>query len=171
MAIRVYQHSPTVINALPSNLYGADWLQINQKQIDEPVSVFVNEDMDVFIGYKKSALIAEPNKMSGNTNTEIVTDEKGGTVYEVFKQRYKKNSEVMLNVNEQNIIAFLPVNNMQPAYDLKPIVQYKTNVVKLSEGAGKDSPTEDIVQFLKLIMKLVSNILFKSGQPTFIPSL
>lgn len=136
---KLYQHSVISFNSLPSNLYGADWLQINQKQIDEPVSVFVNENMDVFIGYKKSDLIAEPSKMFGNTNTEVVTDEKGGTVYEVFKQRYKKNSEVILHVNEQNIIAFVPVNKMQPAYDLKPITQYKANVVKLSDGAIKDS--------------------------------
>ncbi|TAH05596.1 MAG: glycoside hydrolase family 2, partial [Sphingobacteriales bacterium] len=32
-----------------------------------------------------------------------------------------------------------PANNMQPAYDLKPITQYKNNVVKLSESAIKDS--------------------------------
>ena len=136
---KVYLHSPVSFNSLPSNLYGADWLQINEKQIDEPVSFIANEDVDVFIGYKKSALVAEFSKMPGNTNTEIVTDEKSGTVYEVFKQRYKKGSDVMLNVNEQNIIALVPVNNMQPAYDLKPITQYKANVVKLSEGAVKDS--------------------------------
>ena len=28
---------------------------------------------------------------------------------------------------------------MQPAYDLNPITQYKTNVVKLSDGVAKDS--------------------------------
>ena len=136
---KVSLYSPISFNALPSNLYGADWLQINEKQIDEPVSFIVNEEVDVFVGYKKSALIGEIPNMSGSTNTEIVTDERGSTVYEVFKQRYKKDSDVILNVNEQNIIAFAPVNNMQPAYDLKPITQYKTNVVKLSDGAIKDS--------------------------------
>ncbi|MGB3007577.1 MAG: malectin domain-containing carbohydrate-binding protein [Chitinophagaceae bacterium] len=136
---KVYQHSTISFNALPSNLYGADWLQINQKQIDEPVSFMVNEDVDVFIGYKKTKNIFEGSKMLENTKTEIVTDENGGTVYEIFKQRYKRHSEVMLNVNEQNIIALVPVNNMQPAYDLKPIVQYKTNVVKLTEGVNQDS--------------------------------
>ena len=55
---KVYQHSPTSFNVLPSNLYGADWLQIIQKEIDEPVSFIVYEDVDVFVGYKKSALAA-----------------------------------------------------------------------------------------------------------------
>jgi beta-galactosidase len=44
-----------------------------------------------------------------------------------------------MNLNSDFIIAIQPSNNMQPAYDLKPITQYKTNVVKISEGAIKDS--------------------------------
>jgi hypothetical protein len=31
-----------------------------------------------------------------------------------------------------------PVTKMQPAYDLKPITQYRSNVVKVSEGVVKE---------------------------------
>lgn len=136
---KLYEHSVISFNSLPSGLYGADWLQVNQKQIDELISVIVNEDMDVLVGYKKSALVDESNIMSGKTNTEILTDEKEGTVYQIFKQRYKKGSEVVLNANEQNIIAFVPVTDMQPAYDLKPVTQFRTNAVKPNESIVKDS--------------------------------
>jgi hypothetical protein len=160
---KIYMYSPVSFNNLPSNLYGADWLQINEKQIDEPVSFMVNKEMDVFVAYKKSVLLADPNKIPGNTNTEIVTDEKGGTVYEVFKQRYKKDTEVILNVNEQNIIALVPVNNMQPAYDLKPITQYKTNVVKLVEGAFKDSANGRYCAVVKTSNPTTIDYLIQTG--------
>ncbi|MBP6432130.1 MAG: DUF4982 domain-containing protein, partial [Ferruginibacter sp.] len=136
---KLYSHSTITFNSLPSNLYGANWLQINEKQIDEPISFFVNEDVDVFIGLKKAHKIFEVNQFFENTNTEIVTDENGGTVYAVYRKRFKKGSEVSLDINEQGIIAIVASNNMQPAYDLKPITQYKANVVKLSNGAIKDS--------------------------------
>jgi hypothetical protein len=37
------------------------------------------------------------------------------------------------------IIALQPLTKMQPAYDLKPITQYKTNVAKLGGGAIKEN--------------------------------
>jgi hypothetical protein len=35
-----------------------------------------------------------------------------------------------------------PVTKMQPAYDLKPIVQYRGNVARMSEGVLKENFTE-----------------------------
>ncbi len=136
---KLFQHSTSSFNNLPSNLFGADWLQINQKQIDEPISFFANEDIDVFIGNKKSNSYFESSHLFIKTNTSIITDENGGTVYDVYKGQFKKNTEVSLNLNEQYIIAIQPPNKMQPAFDLKPITQYKTNVVKISSGVILDS--------------------------------
>ena len=43
------------------------------------------------------------------------------------------------NGAEAIIVHYSHVTNMQPAYDLKPITQYKTNVAKLSDGVVKET--------------------------------
>ena len=46
---------------------------------------------------------------------------------------------VDLPVDNLLFFSYLPVSNMQPAYDLKPLTQYRTNVAMVGEGITKDS--------------------------------
>jgi hypothetical protein len=73
-----------------------------------------------------------------NTGTEIVTDENGGTVYTVYRKLYPKNEKVIIEVPATCMVIRQPANTMQPAYDLKPITSYKTNVSMLSGDVQKE---------------------------------
>ncbi|QNA45671.1 malectin domain-containing carbohydrate-binding protein [Lacibacter sediminis] len=122
-------------NSLPSNLYGADWIQLNTAQ-NQTITFVPTMELDVFLAVKKSAAQPPAGEL---TKTELITDEGGGTVYNVYRKRYAKNEKVSLSIDQNAVLAFLPVNKMQPAYDLKPITPYRTNVAIISEGVAKDS--------------------------------
>jgi hypothetical protein len=133
----------TQFHSLPSNLYGAEWLRLPYKVSDTTISFHVNEEADVFIGIDKS-LLSLPDwlKQYELVNTEIETDEKGGKKFLVYRKRFVKGSIVNLpgtayNVSKYHVIV-RPVTNMQPAYDLKPITSYRTNVAVISEGVKKE---------------------------------
>lgn len=128
-------------NKLPSNLFGTDWIQFGKRELTKYISFKVTEATDLFIGLDKNAALFPVDLLDGyeNTNTEIVTDEGGGKTYTVYRKRFSKNSIVQLKVDNSFLVMKQPVSNMQPAYDLKPITQYKTNVVILSDGVIKDS--------------------------------
>jgi len=138
---RQFSDTNIQFNSLPSNLFGADWIQFSKRELSKNFSFTVTEATDIFIGIGKDAL-QFPNHLREdyeNTKTEIVTDERGGETYTVYRKRFSKNSIVQLNVDNLFIVMKQPVSNMQPAYDLKPITQYKTNVAKSGEGVTKET--------------------------------
>ncbi|MBS1654982.1 MAG: hypothetical protein JSU05_09065 [Bacteroidetes bacterium] len=78
-------------------------------------------------------------KQFENVQSQIVTDEYGGTVYNVYRKRFSKNDTVSLQMNTDRIICMLPVSNMPPAYDLKPVKAYKTDVAITENGVTKEN--------------------------------
>lgn len=122
-------------NSLPSNLYGANWIQLNSAQ-KQTITFVPTIELDVFLAIRKSATQPPAGEL---TKTELITDEGGGTAYNVYRKRYAKDEKVSLSIDENAVLAFLPVNKMQPAYDLKPITPYRTNVAIIGEGVVKDS--------------------------------
>ena len=116
---------------LPSNLYGADWLQLRNKSVADKISFTAKEDLDLFIAAKQS--VQQPTGAEF-TKTEIITDEAGGTSYNLYRKRLLKDQTTTVELNQHSLLAFLPVNNMQPAYDLKPVTPYRTNVAIIGEG-------------------------------------
>jgi beta-galactosidase len=131
-----YNKEAIQFNSLPSNLFGADWIQLNNKTQKQTVSFVPTIELDIFLAVKKSATQPPAGEL---TKTELITDEEGGAVYNVYRKRYAKDEKVNLTVDQNVVLAFLPVNKMQPAYDLKPITPYRTNVAVIGEGVVKDS--------------------------------
>ncbi len=131
-----YANETIQFNSLPSSLFGADWIQLNNKIKKQTVRFIPTIDLDVFLAVKKSSIQPSSGEL---TKTELITDEGGGTVYNVYRKRYLKNENVNLSIDQNSILAYLPVNHMQPAYDLNPITAYRTNVAIISEGVVKDS--------------------------------
>jgi beta-galactosidase len=136
---KVFANDKIQINNLPSNLFGAYWVQLNSAEEKRVFEYTAYLPVDLFVAKKKNS--SDTFKLKGleNTNSQIVTDENDGTYYSVYRRSLAKGEAVLMNLNSDFIIAMQPANNMQPAYDLKPTTQYKTNIVKLNEGAVKDS--------------------------------
>ena len=131
----------TQFNSLPSNLFGADWIQFSKKGSSKLISFIITEEADIFIGIAKDARQFPVYLFEGyeNSKTEIITDEDGGRSYAVYRKRFPKNSIVQLNIDNSFLVMISPVTNLQPAYDLKPITQYKTNVAKLGKDVLKEN--------------------------------
>ncbi|MBL7737999.1 MAG: DUF4982 domain-containing protein [Chitinophagaceae bacterium] len=134
-----YTEEEIHFNSLPPQLYGADWVSFRNRKDKRTIGFITKRPTDVFVasakGLPKPAAIADFE----NTGTEIITDEQGGTIYPVFRKRFEKDVTVSLDISPDCIVAMQPVSNMQPAYDLKPVTQYRANTAKLSEGSVKDS--------------------------------
>jgi len=137
---RQYSDANIVFNSLPSNLFGADWMQFSKRKTLKSFSFNVPGGTDVFIGLHKDVLHSL-QLLDGfeNTKTEIITDENEGKNYTVYRKRFSKNFVVELDIDNSMLVMRQPATNMQPAYDLNPITQYKTNVAKMGEGVSKES--------------------------------
>ncbi|MEO8406250.1 MAG: malectin domain-containing carbohydrate-binding protein, partial [Chitinophagaceae bacterium] len=142
MDIGNHQYSDTsfAIHSLPPVLYGADWMQFSRKP-GNPIAFQLADKADVFIAIDKNS-INKPAWLKGyeDTQTEMETDENAGKKYEVFRKRFPKDA--IINIEHSRVVGaimILPVTNMQPAYDLKPVNSYKTNVASISSGIKKET--------------------------------
>ena len=134
---KLYTEDTLLINSLPSFLSGTGWIQFrNKSSVDPPIVFKQFHDTYVYVAVKKDS---EPVKGFENVNAEIITDENGGTVYAVYRKFSPADSILTVQYGAEAIIALQPVTKMQPAYDLKPIVQYRVNVAKLSKGVLKEN--------------------------------
>lgn len=136
---KVFANGTARFNSLPSNLFGASWVQLNSKNEARLFNYRAYDSSELYVCV--SDAIQNNISLAGfeNTHTQIVTDEMGTTAYQVYRKLLLKGDTIRMNLNAGVILCLKPVSNMQPAYDLKPITQYRANVVKLGEGASKDS--------------------------------
>ena len=128
-----FANADVQFNSLPSNLYGADWFQANKQSLRKNISFTITEDADVFIASNNEKL--KPIGFE-NTSAQIITDENAGKRYTVFRKRFQKNAKV--EIADSLLVMLLPATTMQPAYDLKPVTQYKTNVARVAGGVRKE---------------------------------
>jgi len=133
---RLYTDENIKFNSIPPVLFGADWMQFANKQVKISVTFQPRKESYIYVAQKKDS---EPAKGFENVNDEIITDENGRTAYKVYRRLCHADSIMVISYGAEAIIAVQPASKMQPAYDLKPITQYKTNVVKLIDGVVKDS--------------------------------
>ncbi len=133
---KLYRDDIIIINSLPPFLFGAAWIQFHYKNAGGPIAFRPHEDTYIYVALRQNS---EAVKGFENVNAEIITDENGGTNYTVYRKLCPGDSLIEVPYGAEAIIALQPASKMQPAYDLKPITQYKTNVVKFSDGVEKDS--------------------------------
>lgn len=136
---RVYAKDNIHFRALPSGLYGADWLQFSapaSARSGNCTSFKLLADADVFVAWNKPT-DQVPGALAGfeDIKSEIETDELSANRYEVYRKRFRANSVVRLCAP---MMMLQPATQMQPAYDLKTVTAYRANVVALSEGAVKE---------------------------------
>lgn len=140
---KVFANGNILFNSLPSNLFGAYWVQLDSINRTEEFSYEEYQNTDLFFAVKKGFNDKDIFNHYENTNTQIVTDENGGTVYNVYKKRLAKGDSISLEIDSNIIVCMQPVSNMQPAYDLKPTVSYRPATAKLiGQGLSKSTINE-----------------------------
>ena len=131
-----YADENIAFNSIPSVLFGADWIRFANKQIKRSVTFQPRKDSYIYVALKQDK---ELPKDFENINASIVTDENEGTVYNVYRKYCHADTMLKVLYGAEAILAWQPINKMQPAYDLKPITQYRANVVKVSNGILKEN--------------------------------
>jgi hypothetical protein len=93
--------------------------------LHDPVYFTLLQDADVFVSDNQGGY--------ENTGTEIETSD--GIKIPVFRKRFTKGTRVEV---KGPVIILLPATQMQPAYDLKTVMAYRTNVAIVSAGVEKE---------------------------------
>ena len=140
---QVYADAPAQFSALPSALFGAEWLQLSAPATGPatpPKTTFqVSAAADVYVALAASQP-QRPDwlKPYEDTKTTLETDEAGGRSYRVFRQRWPAGATVALGPGRY-LVAANRASTIEPAYDLKPITGYKPATARLSgPGVGKE---------------------------------
>lgn len=136
---RLFEDNNIRFNSLPPVLYGSGWIRFKNRDIKREMIFGDTTALDLYIAVQHP----EQNKdrLTGfeNTNTTIVTDEQGGKTYTVFRKQIPAWNSVSVWAGGDMIIMQQRAGRMQPAYDLKPVTPYRSNVAQISEGIMKDS--------------------------------
>jgi len=147
-----FKESEIQFSSIPSNLYGATWLQ-PLKVSKESLQFKVRDEADVFVGTVNAT--DQPEGFE-NTNTTIVNtrDQR----FAVYRKRLKAGAELTMSFTPE-FIAIVPPSNLAPAYDLKTVTSYKAVDAKLiGQHIGKkvmmdkervvfNQPSGDALQF------------------------
>lgn len=157
---RQYKDKNILFRNLPSNLFGATWLQMNAATPAQQTTFIVNDTCDVFVAVPKS--IQQPlSWLAGfeNTGTTIETDENSSTVYIVYRKRIDRGQQFSIRDARKlprHIVAVVPVTHIQPAFDLKQLKSYRADVSIFSDGIRRDSIGGRLVASVK--SNVLSNI-------------
>lgn len=122
-----YADKGIYFNALPSALFGAEWIQ---NRSDEAVikQFKVTRDADVYVALDATTKDM-PVWLEHYENTKTTLKNSGGQVFNVYKKGYLKGENVTTGMPQAKTamytVAVLPKTNMQPAYDLKIVTTYK----------------------------------------------
>jgi beta-galactosidase len=135
---KLFSDDSIVYQLLPSNLYGADWLQVSKRYNRDPISFTVLQETDVFVAwpYHDRRAIDDLNDYE-DLGTFIQTNQtfhlsEAPVLYKVSRKRFPKGSRVTVT---RPMVMLLPAEKMQPAYDLKSVKAYRANGAAISGGA------------------------------------
>ncbi len=135
-----YQNSTVAFSSLPPVLFGADWIKFPEHLSANDLTGinFTNlEPADVFIAFNK--LSQKPSWLHDYEDTKTTLANNARKEFNVYRKRFAKAELVKLGSNgaESNqmyTVMVLPISDLQPAYDLKPISNYKAANMQLNDG-------------------------------------
>ncbi|MGI4867782.1 MAG: malectin domain-containing carbohydrate-binding protein [Janthinobacterium lividum] len=137
-----YTNSPIAFSALPSALFGAEWLRrplpvVAASSAKEEATFTVTVPADVYVALDARQL-ARPAwlKEYEDTKTTLATDEAAGRLFRVYRRRFAAGAAVPLGAGgPPYLVAVQRATTIEPAYDLKAVVGYKPVAARLT-GSG-----------------------------------
>lgn len=133
-----YADAAVQFSSLPSNLFGADWIQWG-KQYDQQQNNLATwkmaKDADLFIGW--DAATSLPNWMQGFQHTQEWVENDAGHRFDVYQKAVTAGETIVLGPNagkQMYLVVLKPKTLIEPAYDLKPIQSSKAVNGKYQAG-------------------------------------
>ena len=146
-----YLNSEATFSALPSDLYGAEWIKVPQQagkaSVSPQASFTLAEDADVYVAIDATES-QKPSWLKDfrNTNTYIESSLNGGHKFLVYHNHLPKGAKVELGnpgKGPMYTVAVVKASQMDPPYDLKPSTRYKAPEARLiGEGVEMDIENE-----------------------------
>lgn len=144
---QVFNTEKIQINQLPSNLFGADWIQLKDRNTVDNISFSTSTETDLYLAAKGNMRMKD---FGESTNTEMITDEEGGATYYLYHKRVAAGKEIQLSLDQNNLLMAMASNHMQPAYDLKTVLSFKPLQAKIwGEAIRTSVNTRDAIQFMQ----------------------
>ncbi|OON69914.1 glycoside hydrolase family 2 [Hymenobacter sp. CRA2] len=141
--LQPYSDAPATVSALPSALFGAEWLRRPVKPVSSatPVTFQVTTAADVYVGIE-ARQTARPDWLKDyeDTKTTLGINQAGPQAFRMYRRRFAAGATVTLGADPPGsvnpyLVAVGRASNIEPAYDLKAVTGYKPAAAKLS-GSG-----------------------------------
>ncbi|HEX2630245.1 MAG TPA: malectin domain-containing carbohydrate-binding protein, partial [Chitinophagaceae bacterium] len=140
---RIFTDSNVRIVSLPPALFGADYLRVKSKQWKGRLDPSVLTLSDLYVAINAKTTPAEKwLKDFEDTKTTLTTDAATDAQYKVYRKRVDANRRISLHDPSPStppIVMLVPVATMPPAFDLKTVTPYRTNVAVVSNGVVKEN--------------------------------
>ena len=135
---KIYFEGEGVFHQLPPVLYGSDWIRFIRNDSTEKDTYTVTRETDLYIGVRDLMSLPAEWKDFETLNSWIETAEGSLVRYRLYKKRIKAGT-TLKDIRPGFLYILREADNMQPAYDLKPVTQYRAAAVPLNETILKDS--------------------------------
>jgi beta-galactosidase len=132
-----FSDAPATFSALPSALYGAEWLRGPSKPGAAGGTFSVTTQADVYVALD-TRQTTRPAWLTEYEDTKTTLETDGTTVptFRLYRKRFPANATVTFGPNSSPyIVAVNRASTIEPAYDLKPTTGYKPATARLI-GSG-----------------------------------
>jgi hypothetical protein len=135
---KTYAEGKEVFHQLPAELYGCDWIRFLGKDPADTAVYTVTKETDLYIGVPGTMPLPGVWKGFEQLNTFIETVADSLLRYQLFRKRLPAGTRLDA-LSPGYLYILREADRMQPAFDLKPVTQYRAAAVQLNEGIRKDS--------------------------------
>jgi len=151
---QVYQTSSHQFNALPPVLFGADWFRPQSNLVSGNIQFKGISATTVYLALPAGNTL--PDGFADTKEQLIIVNNNEVNRYRVVKKEYAALQPADIYLTGGALLFLHPAIDMQPAYDLKPIVQYRAKQVAQFSGASRQTiqNRECIVATSDAVMKI-----------------
>lgn len=121
---------------LPSNFYGADWIQTSGEGLKN-ATFEVTAEADVFVALKNGTAL--PASLKTFEDYKTVLKNSNFEEFKVYRKRFNAADKVNISSLAAGTytIATIQASSLQPAFDLKTVTSYKAFQTKVAKGVKK----------------------------------
>lgn len=148
-----YSDSEIVFTQLPSEVFGADYIQFSSKEKMVSGTFIAKEDSNVFVFIAKNE-----TGLIGFTKTETTAKNSNGTEFFVYQKKINKGEKADFKSN--STIVVVPVYDMGEKDDSRPVVLLEAETAKTT-GIGIEKGNFKKADYIEFTQKTNNSICFE----------
>lgn len=129
---KLFADDASQVVSLPSDLYGAEWVRLPIAAKMPAYAIALNSESDVYVGVQEGD--KKPEWLSVFEDAKSTITDDALRSFKVYKKRFPSGKRLEFPAGVNYTLALLPATSLAPAFDLKPVTNYKAHVAKFTEG-------------------------------------